>query len=431
MHAAVILFSFLLSCGPDDCDELEFFVDLVLDEEEDLFQATLLEYRICEGECEEEFLECMELAGIVVEDNNQAPVAKAGADQTLEFQQTCWLDGADSLDPDDDLLSPTWTVVSAPGGSEIKTQTLNDANQLIASFVPDLVGKYKLRLTVDDGKLDATDTVQVTVVNSAPGTVTVTGTPDTPIVGDEVVVEVTVVDPDNDPDESADPAFEQTLSYVWTVSSVPDGSTLEKLTKDTEAAANFYPDVAGIYSVAIAISDGLETVSASLDVVVGAGFAAPEDEVDTGFVPPTEEECVAAYDTCEKPCVHPEELDYPYTKARHSPVISWTGGPQMAVSVLIAKGPAKDDVIWSVKCPNDNNCLSSPVVYGIVPPGAELNTEACKDERCDTEQRTKLVDGGYYKVSGGRDEGGKFPCVPKEENEVEFEHPNRGVYSYD
>ena len=129
------------------------------------------------------------------------------------------------------------------------------------------------------------------------------------------------------------------------------------------------------------------------------------DPLDTGFVPPTEEECSEDYEACEAPCVHPEELDYPYTKP-DSPVVSWTGEGLTVLSIVIAKGPKKDDVVWSVKCPKEDNCLTSPVVYGEVPPGAELNKKACKDEKCDTDQRTLLTDGQVYKASGARDEGG-------------------------
>ena len=170
-----------------------------------------------------------------------------------------------------------------------------------------------------------------------------------------------------------------------------------------------------------------DTEDSCMDMANGIGI----DPLDTGLVLPTPAECEADYDVCEEECFHPTEDTYPYTKARHSPVISWSGGPVVGVSIVISRGPKKDDVVWSVKCPDEDNCISPPVVYGVVPEGAELNTEACANEKCDTDQRTLLVDGQFYKASGGRDIGEKFPCVPEDDHEYEFEHPNRKVYSYD
>lgn len=431
MHAALIMLPFLLSCGPEECKDLEFFVDLVLDDEEELYQSTYKEYRKCEGECDGAFLECMELAGIVVEDNNKAPVADPGGDQLLELQQTCWLDGSGSTDPDDDVLLPTWVILTKPDGSELKNTDIEDRTQLVANFAPDVSGLWKIKLTVDDGKLESSKTVEITVVNEAPTGVSVATDPDPAVVGGPVEVTATVVDPDNDPDASEVPTFDQEFTYAWTLGSVPEGSTVDKLSKDDEAKTSFTPDLSGTYTLKLTVSDGELEASGSFDIDVVSGFAAPEDPTtDTGFVPPTEEECVAAYDSCEGPCVHPDELDYPYTK-RESPIVSWTGDGLTVLSIVIAKGPKKDDVVWSVKCPKEDNCLTSPVVYGEIPPGAELNKKACKDEKCDTDQRNLLTDGQVYKASGARDEGGKYPCTAKEENEVQFEHPNRSVYSYD
>ena len=157
------------------------------------------------------------------------------------------------------------------------------------------------------------------------------------------------------------------------------------------------------------------------------------DPTDTGALP-TLADCEEDYGACEEECIHPSELDYPYTKAKDSPLIAWNGGPILGITVSIASGSKKDDVIWSVKCSNeDENCLQTPVSYGSVPEGSELNLKGCKDKRCDSEEKKKLVDGQVYKTGGGRViVGKKYPCAAAEDGgELEFEYPNRTVYSYD
>ena len=174
--------------------------------------------------------------------------------------------------------------------------------------------------------------------------------------------------------------------------------------------------------------------------LVASGGVGPDGTVDTG-APATEAECddakaecegVAQTDrtACEDICFHPDGIEEPYTKARHSPLISWSGGPIAFLSVKISQGSKKDDVVWAVKCPNENNCISSPVAYGATPDGTKVDEDGCADKRCDGEEKRFMVDGGFYKASGARDTGDKFPCVPKKENEFEFEFPNRTSYSY-
>ena len=65
------------------------------------------------------------------------------------------LSGLKSSDKDGDTLSYQWSVVSKPASSQIET-SLSNSDQF--SFVPDVVGKYVLSLTVSDGK--ATNTTE-------------------------------------------------------------------------------------------------------------------------------------------------------------------------------------------------------------------------------------------------------------------------------
>jgi len=92
-------------------------------------------------------------------DTNTAPVADAGADQTLDATgQTTYvtLDGSGSSDADGDALSYSWTL----NGSVLSTD---------ASFSTNLAdGSYTFTLTVSDGEESDSDEVSVTVVNTIP-----------------------------------------------------------------------------------------------------------------------------------------------------------------------------------------------------------------------------------------------------------------------
>lgn len=91
---------------------------------------------------------------------NNAPVASAGADQTVECtgggEAIVTLDGSGSSDPDGDALSYSWSSAGVALGS---TATVD------ASFP---LGSYTATLSVDDGKGGtATDSVNVTVQDSS------------------------------------------------------------------------------------------------------------------------------------------------------------------------------------------------------------------------------------------------------------------------
>ena len=79
---------------------------------------------------------------------NGAPVADAGADQTVTAGSSFTLDGSGSSDPDGDALSGTW----------------RDAANAVIGTAPTLLqnlpaGTYGFTLTVSDGALSATDAV--------------------------------------------------------------------------------------------------------------------------------------------------------------------------------------------------------------------------------------------------------------------------------
>lgn len=92
---------------------------------------------------------------------NIAPVAEAGASQTINSGAYVFLNGAGSSDANGDPLTYQWAFVSRPSGS---TAVLSSTTVSAPYFVADTVGNYALSLAVSDGKTSSSDTVNVTAI---------------------------------------------------------------------------------------------------------------------------------------------------------------------------------------------------------------------------------------------------------------------------
>ena len=175
--------------------------------------------------------------------NNQAPTANAGPDQSGRPGDTVILDGSGSTDdttPSASLMYE-WRMVIAPAGS---AATLSDPFSPAPTFVIDVPGTYVAELVVVDGDgLPSTaDDVLVGTDNLAP---TANAGPDQVVdVGNTVSLDGSgSVDPEND-----------AISYEWTITTRPAGSTAELAGADT-ATPSLTPDVAGEYVVSLTASD--------------------------------------------------------------------------------------------------------------------------------------------------------------------------------
>jgi hypothetical protein len=103
-------------------------------------------------------------------EQNSGPVADAGADQTVEQSGSATnvtLDGSASSDPDGDELTYTWS-------SPVLAVDATGVNPTVA--LP--AGTSTITLTVSDGEMTATDTVEVTVQDTTGPVITGTRTPE-------------------------------------------------------------------------------------------------------------------------------------------------------------------------------------------------------------------------------------------------------------
>lgn len=98
---------------------------------------------------------------VTVTDQNAAPVANAGAAQTVAMGTTVTLNGVESTDANGDLLSYRWVLTSKPANSGAVLAT---ATSMRSTFTADKVGVFVATLIVNDGKIDSQPaTVPITV----------------------------------------------------------------------------------------------------------------------------------------------------------------------------------------------------------------------------------------------------------------------------
>jgi hypothetical protein len=196
-------------------------------------------------------------------DNGPAPVSntnptaavafgaavKMGADQQLHATVGSRVDlnGIGSTDPNGDALSFAWTLVSKPNGSAAVASATGTAT---ASFTPDVIGSYTVRLTVSDGKGGSSSQDVSIVVDNQPPTsnLVISGIQffgiSAPAGTHSISTNTFIV---LDGTGSTDPQGD-TVTVTWTLNSAPAGSTAT-LDTSTPGIGKLLADVLGTYVI--------------------------------------------------------------------------------------------------------------------------------------------------------------------------------------
>ena len=95
---------------------------------------------------------------------NTAPVASAGAAESVVVNAVVTLDGSRSSDVNGDALSYIWTLTDKPAGS---TVALANATSAKATFTADVAGVYTATLVVNDGKPSGSSSSTVSITAAA------------------------------------------------------------------------------------------------------------------------------------------------------------------------------------------------------------------------------------------------------------------------
>ena len=196
---------------------------------------------------------------VTISTNNSAPVANAGAGQSVLNGDTVILDGSGSFDVDNDGLTYSWSFTTKPPGSNA---ALSNPTAVQLLFDIDVSGDYVVRLIVNDGIVDSVaDTVTITTNNSAP-VANAGPNPLDPQLGDTVTLDGSASS-DVDISASGD-ADSDALTYSWSFLLKPPFSTAT-LSDATVVNPSFTIDVLGDYVLQLIVNDG--TVDSDPDTV--------------------------------------------------------------------------------------------------------------------------------------------------------------------
>ncbi len=188
------------------------------------------------------------------------------------------LDGSASYDPEGDPLTYSWSFVSMPDGSMAE---LSEPSAVNPTFTPDVFGDYVLELVVNDGTSDSVpDTVTITFGNSAP---VADAGPDQIVVTsqeffmDKIPCQFTNSNAVWLNGTNSSDADCHSLSYEWSVLSVPEGSLFDisqlvTVTNQPNAYASplalFWADAFGEYVFELTVSDGESTSTDQVTITV-------------------------------------------------------------------------------------------------------------------------------------------------------------------
>ena len=196
---------------------------------------------------------------------NLAPVANAGADQTVKVDGLVILDGTGSYDPDGNYpLTYAWEIISTPSGSTA-ISSASDSSESTFSFTVDLPGEYTIQLVVTDSLGTASEPYLVLVSTSNSMPVADAGS-NQALSKEGITVQLDgsqSFDPDGDP-----------ITYAWSITSKPPFSSAA-LNDPTAVNPTFVADSLGTYVIELIVTDNQGLDSFPDEVVVSSENVKP------------------------------------------------------------------------------------------------------------------------------------------------------------
>ena len=199
---------------------------------------------------------------------NAPPTVNAGDDQAVDEGQTVTLAGtATDPDPDHaDTLTYSWSQTSPAS----PTVSFDSPNSLSTNFTAPQVAAttaFIFTLTVNDGTVEVSDTLQVTITDS-PNSPPEVGAGDDQEVVEGATVSLSGTATDDDP--------EDTLTYSWTHD---DALAITITGSDSLSASFMAPDVAAntTITVTLTVNDGTVDVTDTLQVTITDSPNSPPD----------------------------------------------------------------------------------------------------------------------------------------------------------
>ncbi len=185
-----------------------------------------------------------------------APIAITSNYQKGLIDKMLELDGSNSFDPDGETIETyQWLIEEKPDGS---SSIIQNADQVMATFTPDLAGTYLISLIVGSGfnqSVPAYKTLDIRSFNNKP--VAVAGRDTMSAINKYFRLDASAsYDADNDP-----------LTYQWNLESSPETSTAE-LMGTTLVRPQIKFDVEGSYTFSLVVFDSIEYSEKSFIIVI-------------------------------------------------------------------------------------------------------------------------------------------------------------------
>ena len=188
---------------------------------------------------------------------NTPPEISINYSPSVTLDSSTIVDASATTDIDNNELVFAWELTSRPQTSQLSLDDETEA-QITINF--DMTGDYIIELTVNDGTDSSVDTVTISVTDSQ------TPTPDnqTPNANAGTDQTVNVEELVQLSGSGSNDADNDTLTYLWSITSLPDGS-LTALTEvqKTSEELQISPDTSGEYTLSLVVNDGQISSTAS------------------------------------------------------------------------------------------------------------------------------------------------------------------------